>query len=338
MNSRSLVYLGAGVAVVLLLAGLHIALGTVRLTPVEVVRALLNDPVEPFHRQVIWDLRVPRTLIAAMAGAQLGLAGAILQTALRNPLAEPSLTGISAGAILAAVLWLSLGTGLEQPGRVVPLIAMAGGLAALALVLAASRSAGGSLRLILNGVIVTSILGGATAIVLVIDGSALGGVLSWMIGSLNGRVWVHWNTVWPWAFGALFLGLISMRAANVLQMGEEIARGLGLHPGRWRGILVGIAALNTATAVAVVGAVSFVGLIASHIARLLVGQDARRLFPMAVLCGASLLLAADTISQTVVFNLPWRGLSPPAQLPAGVLLSLLGAVFFLYLLRREAVR
>jgi iron complex transport system permease protein len=307
---------------------LHVAVGTVPLTPGEVIAALFNQPVEPFQRIIVWDLRLPRALIAIVAGAMFGLAGAILQTIMRNPLAEPEMTGATSGAVLFAVLWLFADPNqLGQPGLLLPFIALLGGLSGGGLVYLLSwQGENVPGRLILAGVIISSVLRSGTAMLLLLRQEAVGSILFWLIGSLNGRVWVHWNVIWPWALVALPLGLASAGLANVLQLGETNAKSLGLHVGWTRLSLFFVAVLLTASAVAVVGGITLLGLIAPHIARRVVGPDARRLFLFSMMVGAGILLAADTVTQVI---------SQPVSIPVGAALALLGVPFFIYLVRRE---
>lgn len=317
-----------GSIAVSLLAVLHIGTGTVPLTPAEVIAALLYHPVVPFHFIIVWDLRLPRTLIAIVVGAMLGLAGALLQSVMHNPLTEPEMTGATSGAVLFAVLWLARGPGqLAQPGIDLPLAALVGGVLAGGLVylLSWQRKTVAS-RLVLTGVLVSVVLRSCTSVILLLRQESIGSILIWLIGSLDGRVWIHWQMLWPWALFALPLGLGCASRANVLQLGDASATGLGLRVLWSRAVLFFIAIILTASAVAVVGGITFLGLIAPHSARRIVGTDARRLFPFSMLVGAGLLLAADTVAQI---------LSQAVAIPVGAVLALLGAPFFLYLVWRR---
>jgi iron complex transport system permease protein len=326
----------------------HIVVGTVSLTPAEVVAALLNQPVDVLHRQVVWGLRLPRALVGVLAGGMLGLAGALLQTVTRNPLADPGLLGVSAGGVLAIVIGIVAlsgphsTAGLIDAGLLLPLLALAGGLAAGTLSYALSWHAGGSdpVRLVLAGVLVGGMCSAATSLLLLwADEYNVQRIMRWTIGSLSGRVWIHWHTIWPVAAVALPLGLLSAGLANALQLGDATATGLGLRVERARMALLFAAALLTAGAVAVVGGIGFVGLIGPHMARRLGGGDVRRLFPLSVVLAALLLLAADIVARTL--TLGWAssvtGLDVPdsAGLPVGAVTALLGAPFFLVLLLRR---
>lgn len=314
--------------VLFLLVVLHVAFGSVAISPLDVIAALFNRPAVPFERIIVWDLRLPRALIALVAGAMFGLAGAILQCVMRNPLAEPEMTGATSGAVLCAVLWLAQQGGqIDQPGLLLPFVALLGGFAGGCLVYLLSWSGkNATARLVLTGVLISAVLRSATSIILLLRQEALGSILLWLIGSLNGRVWAHWDVLWPWALVALPLGLACARLANVLQLGDASATGLGLHVSWTRLSLFFIAVLLTAGAVAVVGGITFLGLIAPHIARRIVGADARRLFPFSMLMGAGILLAADTVTQSI---------AQPLTIPVGAALALLGAPYFLYLIWRR---
>lgn len=315
---------------------LHLGLGSVALTPFEVVSALYDPTVNPIHRQIVVDLRLPRALIAVVAGALLGTAGALLQSVLRNPLAEPGLVGISAGGAFAAALWIATGQMLVTPGRSLPLVVLIGGLLAALLVYGLSwRGRADPLRLVLCGVLVSAVLQGATSLVMLLGSEAIGGVLVWLIGSLHGRVWVHWQILWPWAVVTLPLALACAGLANVLQLGDEVAAGLGLRVEWTRVALLGVSALLTAGAVAVVGAVGFIGLVGPHIVRRLVGEDARRVLPLSALLSAVLLLGADVIAQSLIFTTAIGAVDTRTSLPVGAVTALLGAPVLLVLLRQR---
>ena len=312
--------------VLFVLLVLHVAVGSVAISPAAVVAALFNQPVEPFQHIIVWDLRLPRALIALLAGAMFGLAGAILQIILRNPLAEPEMTGATSGAVLFAVLWLAQAPGqLAQPGPVLPFVALIGGLAGGALVYLLSGHRD-PMRLVLTGVLISAVLRSAISILLLLRQEVIGAVLLWLIGSLNGLVWTQLDILWPWALLALPLGLTCASLANVLQLGEENASSLGLNVSLTRLSLFFVAALLTASAVAVVGGITCLGLLAPHLARRVVGADARRLFPFSMFVGAGILLAADTLTQAI---------SQPVSIPVGAALALLGVPFFLYLIWRR---
>jgi iron complex transport system permease protein len=328
--------LGGGLVTLGTLLVLHLGLGSVALTPFEVMTALRDPAADPVHRQIVFDLRLPRALVAAVAGALLGTAGALLQSVLRNPLAEPGLIGISAGGAFAAALWLTTGQTLATPGRSLPLVVLVGGLLAALLVYGLSwNRRADPLRLVLCGVLVSAVFQGATSLVMLLGSEAIGGVLVWLIGSLHGRVWLHWQILWPWAAVTLPLALACAGLANVLQLGDDVAAGLGLQVEWTRVALLGVSALLTAGAVAAVGAVGFIGLVGPHIVRRLVGEDARQVLPLSALLSAALLLGADVIAQGLIITTAVGAVDTRTGLPVGAVTALLGAPVLLVLLRQR---
>jgi iron complex transport system permease protein len=232
--------------------------------------------------------------------------------------------------------------GLIDAGLLLPILALFGGLLAGLLSYALSWHAGGSdaVRLVLAGVLVGGTCSAATSLLLLwADEYNVQRIVRWIIGSLSGRVWVHWHTIWPVALLAVLPALLCAGLANVLQLGDAVATGLGVRIERTRVLVLLIAVLLTAGAVAVVGNVGFIGLIGPHMARRLVGGDARRLLPLSGLLTALLLLAADILARTL--TLGWvgllTGLDVPDNigLPVGAVTALLGAPFFLFLLLRR---
>jgi iron complex transport system permease protein len=276
-------------------------------------------------------LRLPRAIVAVLAGAMLALAGAIMQTVMRNPLAEPDLTGATSGAVFFAVLWLSRDLfyrNVAPPDIGVPAVAMLGSLVTAGFVYLLSRGRDGqtnAVRMVLTGVMISAIFRSLTSLILLVNQNATNGILMWLIGSLNGVTWSSWDTIWPWALVAIPLGIGCAGAANALHLGDDIASGLGVRVERTRLLLLVVAVLLTAVAVSVVGALAFLGLIAPHISRRLVGNDARRVFPLSAIMGASILIVADILA---------RSLTRVVALPVGAVMALVGAPFLIYLLRR----
>ncbi|WNS40785.1 iron ABC transporter permease [Paenibacillus sp. MMS20-IR301] len=316
---------------------LHIGLGKTPLTPGQVMQALLHHGSEEDLRYIVWNLRLPRALIAIAAGLMLGTAGAILQVVMRNPLVEPGLVGASSCAVLSAVLWLTFAA--EPLVQSVPLtvVALLGGLGAVLLVITLNAGhAGNRTRLALTGLIVTAVLQSATSLFLLQGQQGLSAILLWTFGSLNGRSWSSWSLLWPWTIIGLVLSMLYARKAELLQLGDAAATGLGLSVNRSRVILLIIASGLTAASVSVVGAIGFVGLIGPHIASLLAGRRPVVLFPVSALFSALLLLTSDWIGQSITLRLPFPGMeNHQTSLPVGAVTTLLGAPFFLFLLRKS---
>ena len=227
---RFALLVAAGLALIGALFVVHLCTGTVRLGPDEALAALLGRHTEELHRTVVWELRLPRSLIAIVAGALLGTAGAVLQIVMRNNLAEPGITGVTAGGILVAVLWTVGFAGLPHPGSLMPLVVLLGCLSSGAIVFALSwRDGIHPLRMVLSGVLVSAILASVTSFIMLRAQAGVGGVLPWIIGTLNGRVWVHWEQLWPWAVMTLPLVLLSVRPLNLLQLGDNVAASKGMR-------------------------------------------------------------------------------------------------------------
>ena len=310
--------------VTLLAAALSLAAGSVMLTPDSIVRVLFHPSASNLAHTLVWDIRVPRILIGACVGAGLGVAGAMLQGMFRNPLVDPYITGVSAGAALTATAAIVLGVSFV----LVPAAAFAGGLACAAIValFGAGDVPSGNLRLVLGGIALSSLCAAMITVLLLHSGStdALT-ILSWLAGGISGRSWgdVGWTLAYLSAGFVLTVPLL--RSLNVLRLGTDAAAGFGVRVGRARLGVMAAAALIAAACVAVSGIVGFVGLMAPHGARKLVGGDAAWLLPASGLAGAAVVIVADAVARTIL---------APSELPLGVLLAFVGVPFFLMIARR----
>lgn len=277
--------------------------------------------------QIIYNIRIPRIVVGALTGANLALAGAVLQGVLRNPLADPGIIGISAGAGLAAISVMIL---LPQYMGAVPAAAFLGAIGAAALVYVLSwRQGVNPLRLVLAGVAVAAFFGGFMTVLMVFHSDKVQGTVNWMAGGFMGRSWNHVMMIMPYTIIGLIGTLFAARYLNLLSLGDEVAKSLGIPVEKVRVSLLSLAALLAASAVSVAGLLGFVGLIVPHVTRLLVGSDFERVLPVAAILGAFLVVVADTVARTI-FN--------PIEIPVGVLMAFLGAPFFLYLLRKGGAR
>ena len=316
-----------------------VAIGAVWVPPLDVVAIIGRHltgaepvPGTMLQDQIIWDVRVPRVLLAFLAGGCLALAGALLQAVVRNPLAEPYVLGVSAGAGLAAVAVLVLGSASGMLATVgVPGSAFAGALIALLAVVALSTqqrtvSPG---RLLLAGVAVSYLCqAGTTYIQLLAGPNEVTAILFWLLGTLSGATWA--KLVIPALFLLVSLAWATGRGGhlNALALGDDTAASLGISIGRFRLQLLVVSAALTASVVSVAGGIGFVGLVAPHCVRLLVGPEHRRLLPLSVLLGGLFLVAADLVA---------RSARPPTELPLSVVTAAVGVPFFLLLLRRSSV-
>lgn len=308
-----------------------LALGSVRIPPAQVLDALTGraDP-SPF-RTIVLDVRLPRVLLGAVVGAGLAVVGTVLQTLVRNRLADPFLLGISSGASTGAVLVLVLGIGGGITTTVaMPAAAFAGSLVALALVYGLARRGGEMTggRLVLAGVTVSYILTALTTLILVVSARPehFQEALFWSMGGLGSARWSA--LLLPGVVLTLGTGLLMAlaRPLDLLLVGDEGATALGLDTARFRAAVFVLASLVTGVMVAASGAVGFIGLLVPHAARMAVGATHRTLLPVAALGGAVVLVAADLAARTV---------AAPQDIPVGVLTALTGGPFFLWLMRRR---
>ena len=278
---------------------------------------------------IIWQLRLPRVVLAGVVGAALAVSGATYQGLFRNPLADPYLIGVASGAGLGATVVLVTGVPHSFHGiSLLPLAAFVGGLAAVTVAyLIARQSMGLPLTtLILAGVAIASLTGAVTTLLMIRSDPDLRPVFSWLLGGFISAQWKHSLVILPYLIPSALVVLAYSRVLNVLQLEEEHSRQLGVNVERTKLLLIGAASLATAAAVSFSGLIGFVGLIAPHAVRLVWGVDYRTLLPMAAIVGAGFLVIADLVARTV---------ASPAELPVGIVTAFCGAPFFLYLLRRR---
>ena len=289
----------------------------------QIINILLNPGNDP-QSQIIRNIRMPRTIVAALVGINLSLSGAILQAIMRNPLADPHIIGISSGAGLAGVVIMILFPAMEY--LITPVAFIGAMLAAVCIYILAWKNGIKPVRIILAGVAVSAFLSAGISGLMIFYSDRVHGALMWMVGGLAARSWPHVSIILPYAIIGLILALLSAAYLNILQLGDEMARGLGINVEITRIVMTAIAALLAASAVSVVGLLGFVGLVVPHAARLLIGSDYRYLLPAAALLGIATVTLSDTFAR-VVFA--------PIELPVGIIMAFLGAPFFLFLLRRE---
>ena len=304
------------------------ALGTVGVPLGQVLRALAGWPVAQAWHDIVLAIRLPRVLMAAMAGGALALSGAVLQGLFRNPLADPGLLGVSSGAGFAAVVAIALGIA-PRGIWLLPLWAFGGALVASAAVYLLAMRQGRTpvLTLVLAGVAVSAFFAAGTTLVLTQSAlnSDVRAMLNWLYGGLDGVLWRQDAILVPFvALGGAGMALFA-RDLNVMATGEEGASALGVPVETARRALLVLASLVTGAAVSVTGPIAFVGLIVPHILRMLVGADHRVLLPTSLLGGAVFLVLADLLARVAI---------RPAEINIGVVTAILGVPFFLYLLRR----
>ena len=310
---------------IIMLFGFALSLlcGSTDLASGEVWRALMA-PTQDAASLIIWNLRLPRALLCALVGMNLALAGAILQGVMQNPLADPNIIGISSGAGLAGVMVLIVFPAYEY--LITPFSFLGALLACLLIYILAWKDGAKPTRVILAGVAVSAFLGSIITSLMIFYSDRVHGALMWMVGGLSARGWSHVPLILPYTLAGIIFAIFAAKYLNILQLGEEMAQGLGVNVEKTRLLLVMVAALLAASAVSVVGLLGFVGLVVPHIVRLLLGSDYRLLLPGSGILGLGILLFSDTLA---------RVLLSPVELPVGIIMAFLGAPFFLYLLRKN---
>lgn len=302
---------------------ISIMLGSVKISLPEILTALAGEGAGT-HGQILMNIRLPRTLVAALVGIDLALSGAILQAIMKNPLADPHIIGISSGAGLMGIIVMLLFP--EHSALITPAAFLGAMGAAMLIYILAWKNGIQPIRIILAGVAVSAFLGAGISALMILYSDRVHSALMWMVGGLSARSWPHVAMLWPYTLVGGILALLSARQLNILQLGDEMAKSLGLRVELTRLLLTAVAALLAASAVSVVGLLGFVGLIVPHMARLIVGSDYRVLLPASAILGAAVLMYSDTVAR-VAFA--------PVELPVGILMAALGAPFFLFLLRRQ---
>lgn len=306
----------------------HLSFGAI-LNDIRFHLGLGGSGLDELSSTVLWQLRAPRIVLALLVGTMLAVAGGTYQGVFRNPLADPYLLGVAAGAGLGATIAIvGVGDGLSTPTWT-PWLAFAGALIAVALTWVIGGR-GSSATLVLAGVAVSSLLTSAQTFVQQSSHSSIARVYIWLLGSLGGSSWRNVIVILPYVAVCSAICIGAGRALDVMSVGDVESRSLGLPVVRVRLIVVGAASLGTAAVVSAVGLVGFVGIVVPHIVRLLVGSSYRRILPLSAVVGAGFLVLTDTLARTVI---------APSELPLGVVTALIGSPVFVVLLRsRQSVR
>ena len=298
-----------------------VSVGTVPFTFDEVLKALRSQE-DSTARLLVYHLRLPRALCGGMVGMCLALSGCILQCVMRNTLASPSTIGVTGGAGFAGYLMLVALPGL---GHLLPVGTIIGAFASTMLIyLLAYRKGVSPLRMILSGLAVSALFGALNDVIKTFFADALGNASGFLVGGLNGAGWTELYRILPFAVCGVLLCLLLPAGMNILLLGDETAASLGLRTQNFRFLLIVVSSLLSGAAISVAGLVAFVGLIVPHIARLLVGADHRVLLPASGLLGFGLVVLCDVLGRVIL---------PPGEIPVSILLSVIGAPFFLLLLR-----
>jgi iron complex transport system permease protein len=320
---RELPIVAFGVIALCVMFAVSLLAGRVWLDPREIFSGLTSD--SELAGLIVTELRIPRALLGMLVGAALGLSGAVLQGLTRNPLAEPGLLGVSAGAALGAVIAIYFGIALLIPFAL-PVFGLLGALAATSITFALGRG-GGTLALILAGTAVTGLAAALTSLAISLAPNASGAyeIMTWVMGSLADRSWDHIWLAGPFIIIGSLLLASTARAIDALSLGEAQAQSLGVDLDRLRTTILIGTSMAIGAATSVTGAIGFIGLVAPHLVRPLVGHQPSRILLPAALCGAVLLLGADVVTRLLHFG---------PEMKLGVFTSLLGVPFFFWLIVR----
>lgn len=318
-------YLTIGISLILLIVLLVLltTVGSVNLSFGEIISALINDD-NKMVTTIVYKMRLPRNILAVLVGANLAVSGVLLQSVMKNPLADPGITGVSTGASVAAIIILLVA---PQFTSILPIAAFIGGAIACMLVfLMAYKNGLKPGRIVLAGVAINTILGGIISYLSTMYSDRIQSAMLWLNGSLATKTWADVEMLFVYSIVGLIVSLLLIRSANVLQLGDDAATNLGFNVNLTRLLISVVAVFLAAASTAVVGVISFVGLIVPHISRMLMGSDHKFTIPFSIILGSMVLLVADTLGRTI---------GGAVEIPVGVIMSIVGGPFFLYLLRKR---
>ncbi|WP_163527746.1 FecCD family ABC transporter permease [Halobacillus ihumii] len=289
-----------------------------------------QSTIDPINISIIVDVRLPRVVLAGLVGASLAIAGASFQGLLQNPLADPYTLGVSSGASVGAVLVLFVGFSFPVfSAFTLPIVSISTAVLTLLFVIVFARMLDRTLSietLILTGIVMGSFLGSVISLMIALTGEELRQIVGWLLGSVAMRGWNHVGLLFPFFAVGVLLLLTQGQELNAMSLGEERARQLGVPTEKRKTLILLAASILTGAAVAVSGTIGFVGLVVPHICRRLFGTDHRHLIPLSLINGATFLILADLISRTII---------APAELPIGVITSLIGAPIFAFILYQQ---
>ena len=291
------------------------------------------DDIARNEEMIIWNIRLPRVILAFCVGASLALAGAAFQGLLRNPLADPYTIGVSSGAALGAVIVLFFQVSINGLGSfTLPVVSIIGGFAALFVVFGLVRLSSRSLSietLILAGIIVSAFIGAVVSLIISLsDRDSMTQIIYWLYGSVGMRGWSHIQLILPFMIIGTIILFYHYRELNALALGEDAAENIGVDVRKGKTFILIGASLLTGAAVAVSGSIGFVGLVIPHLVRLVTGPNHRHVLPISMLIGGAFLILADLLSRTII---------APKELPIGVITALIGSPVFALLLIRERI-
>lgn len=316
----------AAISILLMSIWLGISVGSVKVP----MSTLWNIGADETTTNILWNIRMPRVLLAGLVGAALAIAGAGFQGLLKNPLADPYTLGVSSGASVGAVMTLFFNISTPILGIfTLPTFSMIGALVSLFAVIGFAKLVDRTMKmetLILTGIIVSSFLGSVISLMIALTGEELRQIISWLMGSVSMRGWPYVKMIWPFIFIGSLMLWFNRRELNTMLFGEERAKYLGVNVKRSKLMLLLGGSMLTGSAVAVSGTIGFIGLVVPHMTRLLFGADHRHLLPLSFINGASLLILCDLVARTII---------APTELPIGVITAFIGAPVFAYIFFRQ---
>lgn len=322
-SERKMIIIGITFILLFVTMSLSIVTGTVHFSFWEFIACINGDISSGHIYQIINNIRIPRVITGMLVGMNLAVAGVLLQGILRNPMASPNIIGVNSGASLMAVILMAL-----IPSKIlfVPIAAFFGALVASLLIFLLSMQRSGkssAIQIVLAGVAVSSLLNSLSSGIMIINSDVLDVTYSWMLGSLSGRSWSAVYSILPYSLVGLSAAIYISPKVNLFVLGDDMAASIGLKTNFHKVIIIVISSILAGSAVSAAGAIGFVGLIAPHTARMIIGGDHKYLVPLSALLGSMLLIISDMVART---------LFQPVELSVGVVTSVLGAPFFLLLL------
>jgi len=325
VNKNSLAYIVSFI----LLGGavlLGVTVGTVTISP----EVLWNPKSDETAANILWNIRMPRVVLAGLVGASLAIAGAAFQGLLKNPLADPYTLGVSSGASVGAVMTLFFGISVPFLGNyTLPVMSMLGALATMFAVMSFAKLVDRSMKMetvILTGIIFSSFLGSVISLMIALTGEELRQIIGWLLGSVSMRGWPYVQMSLPFMLIGSFLLWLQRRELNAMLFGEERAQHLGVDVKKSKLMILISGSVLTGSAVAVSGTIGFVGLVVPHMTRLVWGSDHRHVLPLSFINGAALLIICDLVSRTII---------SPTELPIGVITAFIGAPVFAFIFFRQ---
>ena len=325
MNKTGIAY---AVSICVLIAAViaGVTIGTVSIP----VSTLWNRQADPALSNILWNIRMPRVVLAGLVGASLAISGAAFQGLLKNPLADPYTLGVSSGASVGAVVTLFFGISIPFLGIfTLPVFSMAGAFITMLAVIGFAKLVDRSMKMetiILTGIIFSSFLGSIISLMIALTGEELRQIIGWILGSVSMRGWDYVNMALPFIIIGTLLLWLNRRELNALIFGEERAKHLGVNVKNRKMMILTGGSILTGAAVAVSGTIGFIGLVVPHMIRLVSGADNRQLLPLSFLNGASLLVLCDLLSRTII---------APTELPIGVITAFLGAPVFAFIFFKQ---